>query len=117
MIYNLINRHKVNILPKASEVLNCYLRQENYPKWTSYFVKYRDCVNDQFGLSYFINRCPNDHNQRYLILRTGCFPFIKYHCTKLSPELFNIEAQVNFQNNFFNLIKLINLGIYGFASL
>uniref|UniRef100_A0A8C1JYL1 Uncharacterized protein n=1 Tax=Cyprinus carpio TaxID=7962 RepID=A0A8C1JYL1_CYPCA len=38
------------------------------PHWTSYRVRYRDVINDQFA--------------NYPILWTGAFPFIKYHCTK-----------------------------------
>lgn len=109
MIYTILNRSNAK-LPKASEILNSYLRQQNYPHWTSYFVKYKDCVNDQFGLSYFINTC-DDPKWRYLILRTGCFPFMKYHCTRLNPDLEVDHAQIKFQNGFFNLIKLINLGL------
>lgn len=116
MIYTLINRSRASTLPRASEVLNAYLCQENYPHWTSYFVKYKDCVNDQFGSSYFVHSCPQLAGQeaqpqwRYLVLRTGCFPFMKYHCTRIHPTCEINHAQVRFQNHFFNLIKLINLG-------
>lgn len=109
MIYNLINRSKINILPKASDVLNSYLRQENFPAWTSYFVKYKDVINDQYRLTYFINKVDN---HEYLILRTGCFPLIKYHCTKLKTNEFIDYQQIKLQNKFFNLIKLANLGNY-----
>lgn len=110
MIYTIINRSRSTTLPLASQVLNSYLKQQNYPHWTSYFVKYKDCVNDQFGQSYFINKCPEKPHWRYLILRTGCFPFMKYHCTRLDPNMIIDEKQIKFQNGFFNLIKLINLG-------
>lgn len=112
MIYTLFNRFKGNNkLPKASEVLNCYLKQENYPYWTSYFVKAKDVLNDQYNMSYFIHKI--DNRNRYLVLRTGCFPFIKYHCTKLKQNELVTEydqKQIKFQNSFCNLIKIINFG-------
>jgi hypothetical protein len=108
MIYNILNRTK--LLPKASQVLECYLRQENYPLWTSYFVKYKTVVNDQFIKSYFIFNVDEKHN--YLILRTGCFPYIKYHCTKttLIDDKFYQGNSFKYQNTFFNCIKVLNLG-------
>lgn len=109
MIYNLINRLRASRLPRASEVLNAYLVQESYPHWTSFYVKYKDVINDQYNLTCFINKL--DDENKYLILRTGCFPFIKYHCTKLKRGDDVNEDQVVFQNKFFNLIKLFNLGI------
>jgi hypothetical protein len=108
MIYNIINRSRSN-LPKASEVLNCYLKQENYPHWTAFFVKYKDVINDQFFLSTFINVTEN--NSSYLILRTGCFPFIKYHCSKIEKKDHIDPESLKLQNNFFNIIKVTNFGI------
>jgi len=108
MIYILLNRSKHDILPKASEVLYSYLKQENYPFWTSFFVKAKDVVNDQYNLTCFVNRL--DENNRYFILRTGCFPFIKYHCSKLKPNEFLDDNAVEIQNKFFNLIKFSNFG-------
>ena len=108
MIYNLINRFRSSSLPKASEVLNAYLKQENYPHWTAFFIKYKDVVNDQFSQTCFLNKTEN--NSTYLILRTGCFPFIKYHCSKLDNNAIDYKI-IKFQNNFFNLIKIINLGM------
>lgn len=108
MIYNIINRSRSN-LSKASEVLNCYLKQENYPHWTAFFVKYKDVINDQFFLSTFINVTEN--NSSYLILRTGCFPFIKYHCSKIEKKDHINPESLKIQNNFFNIIKVTNFGI------
>uniref|UniRef100_A0A0N5CW22 Anoctamin n=1 Tax=Thelazia callipaeda TaxID=103827 RepID=A0A0N5CW22_THECL len=48
------------------------------------------------------------------IFRTGCFPFIKYHCTRGSWQDFS------FENRLYKLITIINFGIpcllYGLAA-
>ncbi|KAL1138788.1 hypothetical protein AAG570_008850 [Ranatra chinensis] len=97
--------------PKASQVLSAYLKQTGEPPWTSYFVKYRNVVNDQFGKSHF-NWPVGSSN--YHVLRTGCFPYIKYHCTKRPYQDLTLE------DSLMGIIKLMNLGIptlmYGFAA-
>ena len=107
MIYNLINLKKKKILPKASEVLSCYLKQQKNPFWTAFFVKYKDVINDQFNKTCFIHRVDNQYE--YLIMRTGCFPFIKYHCSQLTKKDYD-QSQIEFQNKFYNLIKVTNFG-------
>lgn len=104
MIYNLINWNKKS-LPKASKVLDSYLRQER-PHWTAFFVKYKDIQNDQFTQTCFIHKVDDSE---YLILRTGCFPFIKYHCSRINKTEYDIK-QIEFQDKFFGLIKLMNFG-------
>lgn len=107
MIYNLINLNKKKILPKASEVLTCYLKQEKGPFWTAFFVKYKDVINDHFEKTCFIHKV--DDQTEYLIMRTGCFPFIKYHCSQVTSKEYD-PTQIEFQNKFYNLIKLMNFG-------
>ncbi|KAJ3653654.1 hypothetical protein Zmor_012893 [Zophobas morio] len=100
-----------NKKPRASTVLTCYLRQCREPPWTSFFIKYNSVEDDQWGKSHF-NWKVGESN--YHILRTGCFPYVKYHCTKRQPQDLTIE------DNFFRFIKVINLGIpclaYGVAA-
>ena len=97
--------------PNASEVLTRYLLQRELPPWTSYFVKYNDIKNDQRGFSHF-NWPVKDQN--YHILRTGCYPYIKYHCTRRPHEDLSVE------DNLFRIIKIMNLGLpclaYGIAA-
>lgn len=87
--------------PKASEILTCHIQQSEYPYWTSFVVLQKDVINDQFSLSNF-NWEVEENN--YQILRTACYPFIKYHCT-LAPK-----QDLTFTNNFFTALKIINLG-------
>lgn len=89
--------------PNVSEVLTSYLKQCNEPPWTSYFVKYENIKDDQWGKSHF-NWSVGSSN--YHILRTGCYPYIKYHCSKRPYEDLSIE------DNFFRIIKCLNLGKY-----
>ena len=97
---------------KSSAVLTAYIKYRRYPAWTAFYIKQKDIVNDQFGLSHF-NWKVDDVN--YHILRTGCYPFVKYHCTK-APY-----ADLKTENLFYGFLKVINLGIplvlYGLAGL
>lgn len=87
--------------PLASEVLTNYIEQCNFPPWTSYFVKQSSIINDQWGYSNFNWQVKHVN---YQILRTGCYPYIKYHCSKKPHENLDLE------DAFFGLIKIANLG-------
>ncbi|KAJ8727456.1 hypothetical protein PYW07_001575 [Mythimna separata] len=97
--------------PTASEVLTAYLTQCKEPPWTSYFVKYSSVKNDQFGMSNFNWKVGSSN---YQILRTGCYPYMKYHCSKKAAE------DLSTSDKFMRFIKVINFGIpcllYGLAA-
>lgn len=86
---------------RTTQVLTSYLLQTGEPPWTSYFVRYADVVNDQRGMSHF-NWPAGDSN--YHVLRTGCFPYIKYHCSKRPAQ------DLSGEDRFFKAIKILNLG-------
>uniref|UniRef100_A0A7E4V673 CX domain-containing protein n=1 Tax=Panagrellus redivivus TaxID=6233 RepID=A0A7E4V673_PANRE len=98
--------------PLASDVLTAYIRKRAHPSWTSYFVAYREVNDDHFGEKHF-NFAVDGHN--YHILRTGCYPYIKYHCTQRP------FADLTSENRLFQLITVANLGIpcllYGLAAI
>lgn len=100
-----------SLKPKSSEVLTAYLKQSGEPPWTSYFVKYSSVQDDQRGLSHF-NWLVGKTN--YHILRAGCYPYIKYHCSRRPFEDLSTE------NSIFRMMKMLNLGIpllaYGIAA-
>ena len=94
-------REKELSKPTASEVLTKHLNKQKRPPWTSYFVRYDSVLNDHFGLSNF-NWTASGVN--YQILRTGCYPYIKYHCSRKEPE--NLRTL----NAFCTYIKALNFG-------
>lgn len=123
-IRTIFYNHKQDILktPTASEVLSSYLKQCDPPPPPSFFIKlsfsqflqkemlqfcfvefqYSSIYDDHWGKSHFNWKV---RNSNYHILRTGCFPYIKYHCTKRKVQDLTIE------DTFFRIIKITNLGI------
>ena len=100
-------------LPTSSLVLSSYLKQRNLPTWTAFYVPLCDVENDLWGQSHFNFEVDS---QNYHILRTGAFPFIKFHCSA-RPK----GQDLTFENHFYNFLKIANLGfpllLYGIAGL
>ena len=110
-VYNQFFRRQ--LLPRASDVVRSYIQQRNYPPWTSFFISQFDCLNDQFGQSHFEF---DVDGRNYHILRTGCFPFLKYHCTQRARS-----NALTAENRLFTFFKLLNFGLptlmYGLAAI
>lgn len=56
-----------------------------------------------------------DTGVNYHILRTWCWPYIKFHCTQIEIKDLSTE------NQFYRIIKIMNLGmplvLYGIAAI
>ncbi|CAD6197857.1 unnamed protein product [Caenorhabditis auriculariae] len=118
MLYSLVVKPIRTVIPGygsrplASDVLAAYLEKRQFPSWTSYFIRYRDIQDNDYGRKHF-NFSVKGHN--YHVLRVGCYPYIKYHCTRRP------YADLSFEDRFFRLITVANLGIpcalYGLAAI
>lgn len=106
-------RKKNQNLPKSSKVLEVYLKQRKLTTWTAFYVPYSDVENDLFGQSHFNFQV---ESVNYHVLRTGAYPFIKFHCTQ-NPQ----KVDFAIENHFLNALKVLNFGfpclLYGLAGL
>ncbi|KAA0199948.1 hypothetical protein FBUS_00143 [Fasciolopsis buskii] len=97
---------------KASKLLIYVLRQKGHPPWTAFYVRQWDVLDDLWGKSCFNFEVDKVN---YQILRTACFPLIKYHCTRCGP------VELKHVDRFYLFLKIVNLGvptlIYGVAGL
>ncbi|KAH7723562.1 hypothetical protein AAVH_09041 [Aphelenchoides avenae] len=110
--YRTVLNPRYKLRPLASEVVRAYIRQRKYPSWTSFFLPYGHIQDNDFGEKHF-NFDVDGHN--YHVLRIGCFPYIKYHCTRRPYEDLSVENRV------YKAITVANLGIpcllYGLAAV
>ena len=84
--------------PNSSLVLREQLRQRRFPHWTAWYVPYCDVHNDLWGRSHF-NLEVDGRN--YHVLRTGAFPFVKFHCSRRPPG-----HDLSLEDNFYRGLKV-----------
>ncbi len=65
------------------------------------YVPYCDVQNDLWGRSHFNHEVDG---QNYHILRTGAFPFVKFHCSQRPKENLLVE------DVFYRVLKVLNFG-------
>lgn len=107
-----VGRGRYKVLPPSSLVLSCMLRQAGHPPLTAWYVSRGEASDDQWGRSHF-NWEVDGIN--YHVLRTGAFPFIKYHATRKPHQDLTTE------DIFFRALKCMHAGLptllYGLAGL
>ena len=86
----------------SEQVLRVYLRQRNYPHWTAFYIPRGQVKNDLWGKSHFNLEVDGEN---YHVLRTGAFPFIKFHVSKRP-----VDPLIHIQDYFFTFLKVINFG-------
>uniref|UniRef100_A0A915E6X2 Uncharacterized protein n=1 Tax=Ditylenchus dipsaci TaxID=166011 RepID=A0A915E6X2_9BILA len=103
---------KYSARPLASSIVRAYIRKRSFPSWTSFFLPYKHVQDDLFGEKH-INFDVDGHN--YHMLRIGCYPYVKYHCTQRPSQDLHLE------NRLYKALTVINLGIpcllYGLAAI
>ena len=108
-----VGGNQVKNLPKSSQVLRAYLLQRNLPSWTAFYVCQSAIENDLWGQSHFNFEVDSTN---YHVLRTGAFPFVKFHCTARAKG-----QDLTLENWFYNVLKVVNFGfpcfLYGIAGL
>ncbi|CAD5209822.1 unnamed protein product [Bursaphelenchus xylophilus] len=107
---NLVNRHYLN-RPLASTVISAYIRQRGHPSWTSFFLPYKFVQDNFYGEKHFNFEVDSTN---YHILRIGCYPYVKYHCTQRPYQDLTAE------NSLYKILTALNLGVpcllYGIAA-
>ena len=103
-------------MPKSSTVLSQYLEHRNFPEWTAFYVPYCQAENDLYPKSHFNFTTGGSRQEvNYHVLRTGAFPFIKFHCSRRPPQ------DLGHEDKFYLGLKLLNFGlptlVYGLAGL
>ena len=107
-----LHRQNKQALPASSLVLSCMLRQAGHPPLTAWYVGRGEARDDQWGQSHF-NWQVDGIN--YHVLRTGAFPFIKYHASRKPAQ------DLSSEDVFYRALKCLHVGVptllYGLAGL
>jgi len=114
-----LRRQSFKKCPDSSTVLRAYLSHRDFPDWTAFYVPYSQTENDLFGRSHFNFSVSTSGDvssgANYHVLRTGAFPFVKFHCTKRPVQDLTLE------DRFYLALKVLNFGlptlVYGLAGL
>lgn len=88
----------------AERVLEACLRKQGLPWITSFFLDLDTC--DGHALRWRSHFRVQVEKANYNILHVGCFPFIKFHCTRAESA-----RSLVLDNILINCLKAINCGV------